>query len=41
MVPRLKDFALVVLCLLMFKICEIIGISKIVFFNVSGIEKVK
>ena len=41
MVCRLIDFALVVLKLLMFKVCEIIGISKIEFFNFSGTERVK
>ena len=28
------------LCILMFKVCGIIGISKIKFFNFSGIERV-
>ena len=41
MVCRLIDFALVVLKLLIFKVCVIIGISKIEFFNFSGTEKVK
>ena len=41
MVCRLKDFALVVLKLLKFKVCGIIGISKIEFFNYSGNERVK
>ena len=41
MVCRLIDFALVVLKLLMFKVCGIIGISKIEFFNFSGTERVK
>ena len=41
MVCRLIDFALVVLMLLMFKACVIIGISKIEFFNFSGTERVK
>ena len=41
MVCRLIDFALVVLMLLMFKVCVIIGISKIEFFNFSGTERVK
>ena len=40
MVCRLIDFALVVLKLLMFKVCVTIGISKIEFFNFSGIERV-
>ena len=37
----LIDFALVVLKLLMFKVCVIIGISRIEFFNFSGSERVK
>ena len=41
MVCRLIDFALVVLELLMFKVCGIIGISKIQFFNFPGNERVK
>ena len=41
MVCRLIDFALVVLKLLMFKVCGIIGISKTEFFNFSGTERVK
>ena len=41
MVCRLIDFALVVLKLLMFKVCVIVGISKIEFFNFSGTERVK
>ena len=41
MISRLIDFALVVLQLFMFKMCGIIGISKIVFFSFSGIERVK
>ena len=40
MVCRLIDFALVVLKLLMFKVCVIIGIFKIEFFNFPGTEKV-
>ena len=40
MVCRLMDFAFVVLKLLMFKVCGIIGISKIEFINFSGTEKV-
>ena len=40
MVCRLIDFALVVLKLLMFKVCEIIKISKIKFFNFLGTERV-
>ena len=39
MVCRLIDFALVVLELLMFKVCGIIGISKIKFFNFSSNER--
>ena len=35
---RLIDFAPMVLELLMFKVCGIIGISKIKFFNFSGTE---
>ena len=41
MVCRLIDFALVVLKLLMFKVCVIIGISKIEIFNFSGTERFK
>ena len=41
MVCWLIDFALVVLKLVMFKVCVIIGISKIEFFNISGTERVK
>ena len=41
MVCRLIDFAVVVFKLLMFKVCVIIGISKIKFFNFSGTERVK
>ena len=37
---RLIDFALVILTLLMFKVCGIIGISKIEFLNFSDNEKV-
>ena len=40
MVCRLIDFVLVVLKLLMFKICGIISILKIEFFNFFGTEKV-
>ena len=40
MVCRLKDFALMALELLMSKVCGIIGISKIQFFNFSGNERV-
>ena len=41
MVYRLIDFPLVVLKLLMFEVCVIIGISKIEIFNFSGTERVK
>ena len=41
MVCRLIDFSLVVLKLLMFKVCVIIGISKIEIFNFSGTERFK
>ena len=41
MVCRLRDFALVVSKLLMFKVCVIIGISKIEFLNFSGTERIK
>ena len=41
MVCSLIDFAVAVPELLMFQVCEIIGISKIVFFNFSGNERVK
>ena len=37
----LIEFALVVLKLLMFKVCGIIGVSKIEFFYFSGTERVK
>ena len=40
MIPRLTYFTLSVLLLLMFKVCGIIGVSKIEFFKVSGIEMV-
>ena len=40
MLCRLIDFALVILELLMFNVCEIIGISKIQLFNFSGNERV-
>ena len=38
---RLIDFAFVVLKIFMFKVCGIIGISKIEFFNFSSTERVK
>ena len=41
MVCRLIDFAVLVLKLLMLKVCRVIGISKIKFFNFSGSERVK
>ena len=41
MVCSLIDFAFVVLKILMLKVCGIIGISKIEFFNFSGTERVK
>ena len=41
MVCRVIDFALVVLKLLIFKVCGIIGISTIEFFNFPGTERVK
>ena len=37
----MMDFALVVLELFMFKVCGIIGISKIEFFSFSDTERVK
>ena len=39
MVCRSIDFALVVPKLLIFKVCVIIGISKIEFFDFFGIER--
>ena len=41
MICRLIDFVLAVLQLLIFKVCEIIGNSKIEFFNSSSTERVK
>ena len=41
MVYRLIDFVLVVLKLLMLKVCGIIGITKIGFFNFSSTDRVK
>ena len=41
MISRLMEFAFVVLYLLIFKVCGIIGISKIEFFSFTGSEKVK
>ena len=40
MVCRLIDFAVVVLKLLMFKVCVIVGISKIECSNFSGAVRV-
>ena len=40
MTCELIDFALVVLKLLIFKVCGIIDVSKIEFFNFSGTERV-
>ena len=41
MICRLIDFTLMILQLLMFKVCGVIGISKIEFFNFSSTERVK
>ena len=41
MVCSLIDFAPVVLKLLIFKVCGIIGISEMEFFSYSGNERVK
>ena len=41
MISRMIDLALEVLYFLMFKVCGIIGISKIDFFNFSGTERIK
>ena len=41
MVCSLIDFALVAFKLLMFKVCVIIGLSKIEIFNFYGTEMVK
>ena len=40
MVCRLIDFALAALKLLMFKVCGMIGVTKIKFSNISGTERV-
>ena len=40
MVCRLTGFAVVVLKLVMFKVCETTGISRIEFFNFFSIERV-
>ena len=37
----MTEFAFVVLYLLIFKVCRIIGISKIEFFRFTGSEEVK
>ena len=41
MVYSVIDFVLVVLNLLMFEVCGIIGVSKIEFFIFSSAERVK
>ena len=41
MMYRSIDFALLGLYLLMFKVCGIIGIPKIEFFNFLGTERIK
>ena len=41
MISRLIDFAVVVLQLLIFKVCGIIGISKIVLFDFSGMKELR
>ena len=41
MVYRLIDFALIVPKFLIFKVCVVIGISKIEFFKLFGTERVK
>ena len=41
MISRMIDLTIVVLYFLMFKVCGIIGISKIEFFNFSGAERIK
>ena len=38
---KLIDFEFVVLKLLMFEVCGIIGVTKIQFSNISGTERVK
>ena len=40
MVCRLIDFALVVLKLLMFEVCGIIGVTKIEIYKISGTGRV-
>ena len=41
MMSRLIDFELTVLWLIMFKVCGIIEVTKIEFFNYSRTERVK
>ena len=41
MISRLIDFALMVLQLLMFKVCAIIELANIDFFNYSRTERIK
>ena len=41
MMSRLIDFELTVLWLIMFKVCGIIEVTKIEFFNYSQTERVK
>ena len=41
MMSRLIDFELTVLWLIMFKVCGIIEVTKIEFFNYSRAERVK
>ena len=41
MIFRLIDFALMVLQLLMFKVCAIIEVANIDFFNYSRTERIK
>ena len=41
MISKLIDFALMALYILVFKVCGIIGISEIEFFNFSSTERIK
>ena len=41
MISTLIDFAHVILKLLIFKVCGVIGISKFAFFYFSGTDRVK
>ena len=41
MISRLIDFPHVILKLLIFKVCGVIGISKVAFFYFSGTDRVK